>query len=110
VARGVRGVRGVVNDVMSKDAAAPTMRSERSMRGESSGARPMGSQQHIQMTQQALKDKGYDPGPIDGVQGPQTVAALKAYQKAEGLRVTGRADAETLNKLGVGIGGPSSTK
>ena len=29
--------------------------------------------------QQALKDKGFDPGPVDGIDGPQTVSALKSY-------------------------------
>jgi peptidoglycan hydrolase-like protein with peptidoglycan-binding domain len=58
--------------------------------------------------QQALKDKGYDPGPVDGVQGPRTTAALLAYQKAENITATGRADAETLGKLGIGVGGAST--
>ena len=42
--------------------------------------------QTIRQAQEALKNKGRDPGPIDGVLGPRTVAALNAYQKAEGLR------------------------
>src|SRR5215471_4665864 len=40
----------------------------------------------VMSMQQALKDKGQDPGPIDGRMGPQTRAALKNYQKAEGLK------------------------
>ncbi len=67
-----------------------------------------GSQQHVRVMQQKLKDSGYDPGPIDGVMGPQTAAALKEYQKTEGLRVTGQADAQTLGKLGIGVGGSVS--
>jgi peptidoglycan hydrolase-like protein with peptidoglycan-binding domain len=49
--------------------------------------------------QQALQAKGYNPGPIDGVHGPRTSAALRDYQKAEGLKVTGEMDAETRAKL-----------
>jgi peptidoglycan hydrolase-like protein with peptidoglycan-binding domain len=64
--------------------------------------------QHIRQMQQALKESGYDPGPIDGVQGPQTTAALRAYQKAEGIEVTGRADTDTLGKLGVGVAGATA--
>lgn len=67
-----------------------------------------GSQQHMRVMQEKLKDSGYDPGPIDGVMGPQTAAALKEYQKAEGLRVTGQADTQTLGKLGIGVGGSVS--
>jgi peptidoglycan hydrolase-like protein with peptidoglycan-binding domain len=56
---------------------------------------------HVRQVQQALKDKGHDPGPIDGVVGSQTKAALKSYQQAEGLKATGRLDAQTMAKLGV---------
>ena len=52
--------------------------------------------------QESLRDKGYSPGPIDGILGPQTRAAIREYQKAESLPVTGRLDSETAGKLGVG--------
>src|SRR5258705_924537 len=35
--------------------------------------------------QRALMDKGYDPGAIDGRMGKRTRAALRDYQKKEGL-------------------------
>jgi peptidoglycan hydrolase-like protein with peptidoglycan-binding domain len=56
----------------------------------------------IRKVQESLRDKGYSPGPIDGVAGPQTRAAIRKYQKAEGLPVTGRLDSETAGKFGVG--------
>jgi peptidoglycan hydrolase-like protein with peptidoglycan-binding domain len=68
--------------------------------------------QRVRDVQQALKDKGYDPGAIDGIQGPQTTAALKAYQKAEGLEATGKFDTQTMSKLNMAEGatpGSSST-
>lgn len=49
--------------------------------------------------QQALKDKGFDPGPIDGVIGAGTKKALKAWQKSAGLPEDGYASLETLTKL-----------
>ncbi|MDZ7629211.1 MAG: lytic murein transglycosylase [Parvularculaceae bacterium] len=49
--------------------------------------------------QQALKDKGYDPGPIDGVVGAGTKKALKAWQKSAGLPADGYASLDTLTKL-----------
>jgi peptidoglycan hydrolase-like protein with peptidoglycan-binding domain len=55
--------------------------------------------------QQALKAKGYDPGPIDGIHGPRTSAAIRDYQKAEGLKVTGDMNAETRTHL---MGGSAS--
>jgi peptidoglycan hydrolase-like protein with peptidoglycan-binding domain len=57
--------------------------------------------QQVKSVQEALKDKGYDPGMIDGAMGPRTSAALREFQQAEGLRVTGRLDAETRSKLGI---------
>jgi hypothetical protein len=34
---------------------------------------------HVREVQQALVDAGYDPGPIDGIMGPRTKAALRKY-------------------------------
>jgi uncharacterized protein (TIGR02594 family) len=43
----------------------------------------------VREIQQALKDKGFDPGEIDGVWGRNTIAAVKEFQAKEGLRVDG---------------------
>ncbi len=58
-------------------------------------------QQDVKSAQKALKAKGYDAGASDGAMGPRTRAALRKFQKAEGLHVTGQLDAETRSKLGV---------
>ena len=55
----------------------------------------------VKSVQQALQTKGNDPGPIDGRMGHKTKAAIKAFQKANSLKVTGRVDKETAEKLGV---------
>ena len=34
---------------------------------------------HVRELQQALQQSGYDPGPIDGIMGPRTKAALRKY-------------------------------
>lgn len=49
----------------------------------------------VRALQTALKAAGHDPGTIDGVFGPRTEAALKAYQSATGIPSTGVADALT---------------
>ena len=51
--------------------------------------------------QKALQDKGMDPGPIDGIMGPKTTDALKAFQKDQKLTESGRLDDQTRDKLGV---------
>ena len=57
------------------------------------------SSAEIRQAQLALKEKGHDPGPIDGIHGPRTSAALRTYQKAENIKVTGRLDSETKSHL-----------
>lgn len=61
----------------------------------------------IRQAQQALMDKGINPGPIDGKMGPQTKGALSEYQKKENLKVTGRLDHETKTRL---VNGSASSK
>jgi hypothetical protein len=61
----------------------------------------MSGQQDIREVQEALKKQGHDPGPIDGVMGPQTVQALRAFQSSNGLKQTGMLDAETKQKLNI---------
>ena len=51
--------------------------------------------------QQALKDKGFDPGPIDGIDGPKTDAAVREYQKKNDLVVDGRLNDQVLDSLGL---------
>jgi His-Xaa-Ser repeat protein HxsA len=53
--------------------------------------------------QAALMRRGYFKGDIDGVLGPKTRDAIIAYQKAQGLKQTGRMDVDTLTKLGISI-------
>jgi peptidoglycan hydrolase-like protein with peptidoglycan-binding domain len=55
----------------------------------------------LKQVQKALTEKGHDPGPVDGRMGPQTIGALKAFQKAHGLTATGQLDASTLAKLDI---------
>ena len=37
------------------------------------------SSSHVRELQEALQKSGYDPGPIDGIMGPRTKAALRNY-------------------------------
>ena len=53
----------------------------------------------VRAAQQALRDKGFNPGPIDGVMGARTTAAVKDFQQKENLTVTGSLDAETNARL-----------
>jgi LysM repeat protein len=50
--------------------------------------------------QVALRAQGLYRGPIDAIAGPSTVAAVRAFQRIHGLKVTGLADAGTRKALG----------
>jgi len=52
--------------------------------------------------QRALKREGFDPGPIDGAIGRETMAALERYQDANNLP-SGKITVETLKALGVQV-------
>ena len=49
--------------------------------------------------QKALVKAGYDPGKLDGQLGPQTKAALRQFQKAQGLEADGMIGLKTFRAL-----------
>ncbi|GMU10152.1 hypothetical protein ASNO1_64060 [Corallococcus caeni] len=51
--------------------------------------------------QQRLQDSRLDVGPIDGIFGPKTLAAVKAFQRAKGLLVDGVVGPKTANAIGL---------
>lgn len=53
--------------------------------------------------QRALSNKGFDPGVIDGVFGPNTTAAVAAFQRISGLVVDGEVGTQTANALGIAL-------
>jgi len=59
------------------------------------------SQEQIKGAQERLKVAGHDPGSVDGVWGPQTESAVRAYQQQHGLPVSGARDEATRTALGL---------
>lgn len=53
----------------------------------------------VRQLQQTLRQRGFDPGPVDGVYGSQTQEAVRQFQRSHNLRVNGIADANTLAQL-----------
>ncbi len=53
----------------------------------------------VSKLQQALQQKGFDPGPIDGVLGPRTREAVRNFQEKYGIAST-EIDNQTLYALG----------
>ena len=55
----------------------------------------------IRKAQERLKAAGFNPGPIDGLLGAKTKAAVRKYQASHGVERTGTLDEKTLRSLGV---------
>lgn len=51
--------------------------------------------------QNVLKKQGYYTGVVDGIFGSKTLAAVKSFQRANGLTVDGIAGPQTLKALGI---------
>jgi peptidoglycan hydrolase-like protein with peptidoglycan-binding domain len=51
--------------------------------------------------QHALAAKGYYHGRVDGLNGPQTKAAVSRYQQDLGVSPTGDVDEQTWSSLGL---------
>lgn len=58
----------------------------------------------VEALQRALASNGINPGPIDGDYGTLTREAVREFQQLYDLPITGVADQETLDGLGVVIG------
>jgi membrane-bound lytic murein transglycosylase B len=63
------------------------------------GAIPDLSRQDIISVQRRLTQSGFNPGAVDGILGPATREALRAYQQARKVAVTGELDEGTLESL-----------
>lgn len=55
----------------------------------------------VKEVQQALMNKGYYNGPIDGIAGARTRSGVKEFQQDADLPATGRINAATLERLDV---------
>ncbi len=66
-----------------------------------SGKRPAegNASELVRQVQENLARRGLYDGEIDGLMGPQTVAAIDFYQQTRGMETTGEADLPLLNAL-----------
>jgi peptidoglycan hydrolase-like protein with peptidoglycan-binding domain len=77
-----------------KSEAKPAMKTHKKM------AKKAMKSEKIMAVQKALNDAGYKVKE-DGLMGKHTRRAIMKYQKANNLKPTGKADMETLAKLGI---------
>jgi len=57
------------------------------------------SRSERQELQESLAALGFDPGGVDGIIGPNTIAAVRAFQRSIGLLADGYASLDLLNQL-----------
>lgn len=70
----------------------------------------IGSQgQEVRNIQTRLRDWGYFGGPVDGIYGSKTAAAVKKFQRQHSLSPDGIAGPATLEKIGLPTGQTTST-
>jgi peptidoglycan hydrolase-like protein with peptidoglycan-binding domain len=62
----------------------------------------------IRQVQQVLTQRGFRPGPVDGVMGPATQAAIRSFQKSENLEALGQLNRQTLAALGLQVEPPAN--
>lgn len=67
------------------------------------GVSAMAQSADVRDAQTTLQELGYEPGPADGLMGPNTAAALRGFQRDQGLAETGELTAETLRALGSAV-------
>ncbi len=84
-------------------AVAPGLSGSTATNGSNHVARPQSWKPrpvlNILEAQIVLARLGISPGPIDGLDGPRTQSALRAFQRANRLKVTGALDAGTRSRL-----------
>ena len=62
---------------------------------------PRLSRDQLRAIQLALSENGFDAGPADGVSGPATRAAIRAFQASRTLVADGFADVDLISQLGL---------
>ena len=79
------GATGALTDDKQIDLGTPLWRRD------SSASKPAGADSApVRDIQTTLNARGYDAGPADGIAGPRTRAAIRAYQRDNGLAVDGQ--------------------
>ena len=63
----------------------------------------------VKTVQQKLKNWGYYTGSVDGIYGSKTVAAVKYFQRTNGLTADGIVGSKTAAALGITLSGSTST-
>jgi lipid-binding SYLF domain-containing protein len=87
-----------------KDQVRPDI-GERSSEKPNADVGMTGSVEDVRQAQMALKNRGFDPGEINGMLSSETQDAVRKFQSANNLPVTGNLDNRTQAALGISVNG-----
>ena len=90
-----RGKAGAKTSSRTHASKGKTQTARRSMQ-------PAPAPERYREIQQALSDKGYYQGEVSGTWGPDSIGALKRFQKDQNLTDSGKLDALSIIALGLG--------
>ncbi len=88
-----------VTDSSDSDKKKDNKKSDTKSANKDGTCEPGDTGEGVKKVQRRLKKLGYYDGSIDGDYGSGTKAAVKSFQKKNGLNVTGRVNKSTLDKL-----------
>lgn len=91
--------RTASGDTSVGGSAGATASADQQMRGENL------ARNDVILIQQALRQEGFYQGTADGIWGPRTASALMEFQQRQQLGADGQLNSNTLDKLGVELGG-----
>lgn len=88
------------------NSVAPQQQNTAAPQQQPAGSAPLRlARSQVRQLQRALRSKGFDAGPADGVLGARTRQALRDFQSKREMQVTGEPDSNTLAALGLRIAG-----
>jgi membrane-bound lytic murein transglycosylase B len=64
---------------------------------------PRLSRDQVEALQRRLNEKGFEAGPVDGIPGPSTRAAIQRFQKSQGMIADGFPSRAVLDELAVQV-------
>lgn len=100
VRKGLRWL--VVWLVMVSMAVTPAMAQSEALKRGSTGS-------DVKAVQSRLKQWGYYSGPVDGIYGSATEAAVRKFQQRNGLTVDGKVGSQTAKAIGITLSGSKYT-
>ena len=110
-ATGGTGATGATGATGSAGSSLPTTTTTTTSTPSGSSLLRVGSRgQAVSNLQRWLADHGFNPGPIDGIFGPKTKAAVVAFQSAAGITVDGIVGPQTRAAMSSFSTGTSSTR